>query len=149
LLREKGFPAPDVRAVQNMIHCTGVDAELCNIRFQDPLETMVGHALATGDLLGQMAADDYTDKLDILYGEFAEAVLHDGGNTDVIGNFADAPDLIRRTPAFWRGYVLPKLDRELGGLHRFLNHPFPDGPNWYMQRIEANLERLQAQLAAQ
>ena len=110
---------------------------------------MCGHALATGDLLGQMAADDYTDKLPILYDEFAEAVRHDGGNTDVIGHFIDALDLIRRTPAFWRSYVLPKLDRDLGGLHRFLNHPFPDGPNWYVQRIDANVKKLQAQLAAQ
>ena len=34
---------------------------------------IVGFALGTADLLGQMAAPDYVDKLPVLYDEFVEA----------------------------------------------------------------------------
>lgn len=142
LLREKGFPPAEIVAVQNMIRCTGVDADLTKICFQSELERIAGHALATADLLGQMAADDYVEKLPILYAEFAEAAKHDHGHTDFITKFGDAEDLIERTPRFWQDYVLPKLHRDFGSLHRFMNQPYPDGPNWYVRQIEANMTRL-------
>src|SRR5213594_4251720 len=59
LLAEKGFNATDIKAVQNMIRCTGVDARLSEIPFQNEMEKIVGFALGTADLLGQMAAEDY------------------------------------------------------------------------------------------
>jgi hypothetical protein len=142
LLAEKGFAAPDIKAVQNMIRCTGIDAPVANLPFQSELETTVGHALATADLLGQMAAPDYVDKLPILYLEFAEAAKYDRGHTDFISKFGGAKDLIQRTPQFWHDYVLPKLERDFGGLHRFLNFPYPDGPNKYVRQIEANMKRI-------
>ena len=142
LLAEKGFSPADIAAVQNMIRCTGVDAELGAIVFSCEDERMVGHALATADLLGQMAADDYVDKLPILYAEFAEAARFDGGHTDFIAKFKGAGDLVHRTPAFWYGFVLPKLDRDFAGLHRYLNEPYPNGPNEYLRRIEANIGRI-------
>src|SRR5262249_62118285 len=55
LLADKGFVPTDIKAVQNMIHCTGVDATLSVIPFQSELEKVVGYALGTADLLGQMA----------------------------------------------------------------------------------------------
>ena len=148
LLGEKGFSPADIAAVQSMIRCTGVDAALSKIPFPGEQEKMVGHALATADLLGQMAADDYVDKLPILYAEFAEAARHDGGHTDFIAKFKGAGDLVHRTPAFWHEFVLPKLDQDFGGLHRFLNEPYPDGPNEYVRRIEANMERIRQPHAA-
>ena len=60
--------------------------------------------------------------------------------------FSSAEDLMRKTPAFWEKFVRVKLDRDFGGLHQFLNDPYPAGPNWYFQRIEANLERLRQRL---
>jgi len=142
LLAEKGFAATDIKAVQHMIGCTGVDADLSHIPFQSELEKTVGHALATADLLGQMAANDYVDKLPILYAEFSEAAKYDRGHTDFITKFGNATDLVQRTPRFWHDYVLPKLERDFRGLHRFLNDPYPDGPSWYVQRIEANMQRI-------
>src|SRR5439155_2237036 len=38
LLAEKGFSASDIKAVQNMIRCTGVEAKLSAIPFQNELE---------------------------------------------------------------------------------------------------------------
>jgi len=146
LLGEKEFSREDIQAVQNMIRCTGVDAALSGIPFQSEMEKLVGHALGTADLLGQMAADDYVVKLPILYSEFAEALRHDHERTHFIGMFSSADDLMRKTPAFWQNYVRPKLDRDFSGLHRFLNDPFPHGPNHYFKRIEANIERLKQRL---
>jgi hypothetical protein len=94
-----------------------------------------------------MAADDYVEKLPILYSEFAEATRHLKERTHFIAAFSSASDLMRKTPTFWHKYVLPKLDRDFGGLHQYLNDPYPDGPNEYMQRVEANMERLSAKMA--
>jgi len=149
LLGEKGYPDAEIRAVQHMIQCTGVDAVLSVIPFQDELEKVVGFALGTADLLGQMAAEDYADKLPILYSEFAEAARYTKDRTHFIAMFSSASDLMRKTPAFWEKYVLVKLDRDFGGLHRFLNDPYPSGRNEYLERIELNMERLKQRMVPQ
>ena len=56
---------------------------------------------------------------------------------------------MRKTPIFWENYVRMKLDRDFGGLYRFLNDPYPAGPNEYLQRIEMNMERLKQRLVPQ
>lgn len=148
ILREHGYPAADIRAVQNMIRCTGVNANLAAIPFQNELERLAGFALASADLLGQMAAPDYVDKLPVLYSEFAEAAQFSGDKNHFVASFSSAQELVERTPVFWDGFVLPKLERDFGGLYRFLNEPYPDGPNEYVQRIEANMGRLKQNLDA-
>lgn len=147
LLTEKKFSPEDTKAVQNMIHCTGVDAALSVIPFQDELEKIVGHALGTADLLGQMAADDYVEKLPVLYSEFAEAVKHSRDKPHFISMFSSASDLMQKTPTFWEKYVQVKLNRDFSGVYRFLNEPYPDGPNEYLGRIEANMKKLRNAVA--
>ena len=148
LLAQKGFSPADILSVQSMIRCTGVDARLDALPFQDDLEKVVGFALATADLLGQMAADDYLEKLPELFEEFAEAAAYTGDSHSFVASFSSAAELIARTPVFWEQFVKPKLERDFGGLYRFLNDPYPDGSNFYLQRIEANMARLRQQLAA-
>jgi hypothetical protein len=148
LLQEKGFSPGDIKAVQNMIRCTGVNAVLSVIPFQSEMEQMAGFALGTADLLGQMAAEDYVEKLPILYAEFAEAAACSKDRTQFIALFSSAADLMQKTPAFWERFVRLKLDRDFGGLHRFLNDPYPSGPNSYFERIEANIARLRQRMAA-
>src|SRR5438034_5501175 len=53
-------------------------------------------ALATGDLLGQLAAEDYVEKLPILYGEFAEAAKFSNDERHFVASFSSAADLIDR-----------------------------------------------------
>ena len=142
LLREKGFTPGDIKAVQNMISCTGVNAALSVIPFRSEMEKVAGFALGTADLLGQMAAEDYVDKLPVLYAEFAEAASYTNDRTQFVAMFTSAADLMQKTPTFWEKFVRVKLDSDFGGLHSFLNDPYPAGPNPYFQRIEANLERL-------
>lgn len=147
LLAEKGFCPADIQAVQNMIHCTGVNAKLEAIAFQSESERVVGCALGTADFLGQMAADDYVEKLPVLYEEFAEAAQFAPDKSQFVASFASAADLIAKTPAFWGEFVQAKLANELGGLHRFLNEPYPSGPNEYLLRVQSNIERLKRKLA--
>jgi hypothetical protein len=146
LLAELGCLPADIQAVQNMIRCTGVDATLNVIPFQDEMEKTVGMALGTSDLLGQMAADDYVEKLPVLYSEFEEAARHTPERTNLLGMFSSATDLMLKTPVFWEKYVSLKLTRDFEGICRFLNDPFPDGPNFYFQRIALNMQRLRQQL---
>ena len=146
LLHEKDFPSAEIKAVQNMISCTGVNAVLSAIPFQSDMEKIAGFALGTADLLGQMAAEDYVDKLPILYAEFAEAASYSKDRTQFVTMFSSELDLMQKTPAFWERVVRVMLDRDFGGLHRFLNDPYPSGPNWYLERIETNLERLRRRL---
>ncbi len=148
LLLDVGCQPVDIRAVQNMIRCTGVDAALKVIEFQDELERMTGLALGTADLLGQMAAEDYLEKLPLLYSEFEEAARHTPDRTNLLGMFSSAADLLQKTPLFWEKYVRLKLDRDFEALHRYLNTPYPEGPNDYIQRIEVNMQRLRQKLAS-
>jgi len=147
-LGERKFSMEDIQAVQNMIHCTGVDATLSVIPFQNDMEKIVGHALGTADLLGQMAAEDYVEKLPVLYSEFAEASLFSRDKPHFVSMFSSAADLMQKTPDFWEKYVQMKLNRDFGGLYRFLNEPYPQGSNEYLQRIEANMKKLRDRISA-
>lgn len=149
LLADKRYSASDIRAVQNMILCTGVDADLEAIPFQSAEEKIVGFALATSDLLGQMAAADYIEKLAVLYSEFEEAARHDHGRNSIVGAFSSAADLRRRTPDFWEKYVKPRLENEFMGLCHFLEDPKAPGLNPYVELIEKNIARLRRDLAGE
>jgi len=53
---------------------------------------------------------------------------------------------MQKTPIFWERYVKTKLDRDFCGLYRFLNDPYPNGPNEYLERILNNMERLRQRM---
>jgi hypothetical protein len=142
LMLEKGYPWEDVEQVQQMIRCTGVSVDLNAIPFTSDLVRAVGFALGTSDLLGQMAAPDYVDKLPTLYSEFEESARFNAGKGPAAAPFSSAEDLIRKTPSFWEKYVLPKIERDFQGEYRFLNDPYPDGPNEYLRKIETNIARV-------
>jgi hypothetical protein len=145
LLQEHHFSPDDILAVQHMIRCTGVHSELASIPFCRPIERVLGYALGTADYLGQMAAPDYIDKLPFLFEEFQEAAAFSGTLTPPSAVFPSVDDLVRRTPAFWRHYVQPKLEHDFAGVHHFLEDPYPGGPNPYVEAIEANIARIRAQ----
>ncbi len=147
-LAARGYEPAPIQSVQNMIRCTGVNADLQAIPFADDAERIAGYALGTADLLGQMAADDYLEKLPELHQEFTEAVRFNPGRALPSISFPSAEELMRSTPGFWERYVWPKINQDFRGLYRFLNDPYPDGPNWYVQQVEANLARLRLRLAA-
>jgi hypothetical protein len=142
LMAKKGHPPEDIKAVQNMILCTGMNVPLEGIPFQNGLEKIAGFAVGTADLLGQMAAEDYVARLPLLFEEFSEAARHNQDKKSFVTMFSSVADLCEKTPGFWEDYARPKLERDFGGLHRFLNEPYPSGPNPYLEQIEANMEKL-------
>lgn len=137
LLAEKGFSTEDAGIVMRMIRCTGVNVKIDAIPFQGEVERTVSFCIGTADLLGQMAAGDYVDKLPILHAEFAESASYSG--TKMM--FESAEQLLKMTPMFWEKYVQPKIQKDFQGNCRFLSDPYPDGPNSYLAAIEANIER--------
>jgi hypothetical protein len=99
--------------------------------------------VASSDYIGQMAAPEYPAKLPFLFGEFEEA--DDFSNVPRESRvFTSVNHLLAATGAFWRGFVLPKLDNEFGGVYRFLETPGQPGRNPYIAAIERNVALLSA-----
>ena len=132
----------EVEAVLGAINCTGPTKQVSRLFFRDPVDRVIGCALATGDYLGQMAATDYPDELDILFAEFKESddFIH---LPDSRRTFTSATDLLQRTPGFWRELVLPKLEGEFQAVYRFLADPYPHGRNPYLDAVERNVAIIQ------
>jgi hypothetical protein len=145
-LAPKGYSAEDLDLIENMIRCTGVSVSTDAVPFRDEVERTLGSAVGTADLLGQMAASDYVDKLPILFLEFAEAAQADQQHRARFADYQNAEDLLRRTPLFWSDYVWPRINEDFGHLYIFLNEPLPDGPNPYLLAIEKNMQRLKDRL---
>ena len=141
-LTELGFGTGEILAVQQMIRCTGVNVELEKIPFQNDLVRLAGFSLGTADLLGQMAASDYPEKLPVLYEEFVEAAAFNGGWAANFGPFDSALHLMSQSNGFYAQYVKPKIENDLGGVFRFLASPYPDGSNEYIESIDRNLLRV-------
>ena len=142
-MHKQGYTPSDIKAVRNMIQCTAMNAKLKDIPFSTSSERVVGYSLATSDLLGQMSARDYVDRLPQLYGEFKESCEYYGRRADRL-YYESAEALIANTCDFWECYVKPKLENGCDGTYRFLNDPYPDGENVYLTRIEANVEKTQS-----
>lgn len=128
----------EVESVLGAIKCTGPTKEISRLFFREQFERVIGCALGTADYLGQMAARDYPDELEILFHEFEES--DDFINLPLSRRpFKTAAELIERTPAFWQKYVLPKLEGDFQAVYRFLARPYPHGPNLYMEAVEKNM----------
>ena len=137
----------EVEAVLGAINCTGPTKEISRLHFRDPIERVIGCALATADYLGQMAAADYPDELDILFDEFQES-------DDFIRlpasrrAFKSAVELKQRTPLFWHKFVQRKLESDFQAVYRFLARPFPHGRNAYLDAVEKNIAKIERRNAA-
>lgn len=141
-LQARDYPEADIQTVQTMILCTGLDADPDRLPFADEAERAVGCALGTADLLAQMAAEDYLEKLPALYTEFAEAAAYAQDPHSYVAAYRSPEDLLRRTPVFWESWARPRLERQLRGFYRFLSDPYPAGRNEYLERIEAHMTQL-------
>jgi hypothetical protein len=133
-----GASPSEIDGVVAAISCTGPGKEVGRLHFNDPVERWIGHALATADYLGQMAAPDYPDELEFLYAEFAES--DDFAHVPATQRaFSSVEALVMLTPGFWRKVVLPKLDSDFQGIYRYLATPYPAGRNAYIEAIERNI----------
>jgi hypothetical protein len=141
-LDDHGFPAEYFPICRDCLKCTGLDVKIHEIKFQSREHEILGQILGTADLIGQMANENYLEKLPFLYDEFKE-----GG----VPGYRDKFDLMSQTPAFWE-MVKVRLVYELGHVDRYLRDYlrvlWGINQDLYRQAIERNIERLQSFLAA-
>jgi hypothetical protein len=140
---DHGFPSEYAPICTNLLRCTGLDVKIIDIKFQSREHEILGKILGTADLIGQMANENYLEKLPYLYDEFKE-----GG----VQGYNDAYDLMKKTPAFWE-MVKVRFVLELGQVDRFLRDYlrvlWGINQDLYRQAIDRNMERLQSLLASQ
>jgi hypothetical protein len=138
----------EVRLVQLAIECTGIQVDVDGLPFNDDRERFIGCVVGTGDMLGQMAAPDYPEKLDRLYREFAEAATYPEASGTGIETYTSVKDLMARTRGFYKHYVQLMLETQWGGVYQALEHHPEGDENDYFQSIDANLDRIEQMLEA-
>jgi hypothetical protein len=127
-----------------LVHFTGYEIDIDDIPVADPRDRMLGWMVGTADLIGQMSDRMYLEKCrDFLYPEFvwaniAREKLADGSE---LVRYASAADLMTKTPEFYEEVARTRIEKKLGGAHRFAEAHF-DGPNLYQSEIERNMRFL-------
>jgi hypothetical protein len=137
----------EIESVLGAINCTGPSSEISRLHFHKPVDRLLGCALATADYLGQLAAPDYPDKLELLFAEFAESDAYVNLPMDA-RIFKSARHLAEQTPQFWERFVLPRLDGDFLGVYRFLASPYPAGVNAYIAAAEHNISTVRQRLTS-
>ncbi len=143
-LAQLGFEEKRIGCVSNIIMCTGVKVDLAHLPFHSEEERVIGYALGTADLLGQMAAPDYPEKLQALFREFDEAYHYEGKEklkqTGMVV-FGSADELIRNTPGFYEHIVKQRFEH-MGAVYRCLSLRCTDSKNPYIESIEKNIDKI-------
>ncbi len=146
LLPGFGFTNDELRVVQNAICATGISVRMEQIPFHDSREWLLGAIVATGDMIGQMAAEDYPERLAGLYLEFREATAFSRLNGSGLSMYRSLLDLLNGTEKFYHGYVTQVLEHEWKGIYKVLNDS--SGNNRYIDRIRKNLVRINLMAAS-
>jgi hypothetical protein len=138
-----GFAA-EAQVAAQLVHFTGYELDLEDIRIGDPRDRMIGNLVGTADLIGQMSDRMYLEKCrEFLYQEFvwgkvARERLPDGHE---VVRFHSADDLIIKTPGFYEYVARARIDKKLGGVDRYAEAHF-DGPSLYQSEIDRNMDFL-------
>jgi hypothetical protein len=138
-LPQLGMEIGEIDTVLGAIRCTGPSTTGMKLRFNRHDNHVLASMVASADYLGQMAASDYPDELELLFNEFAESDAFLGLPSSK-RIFKSSAQLISGTTTFWQHVVVPKLDNDFLGVYRFLNRP--DGSNPYIEAIEHNLREI-------
>ena len=139
-----GFGAEAALAAR-LVHFTGYEMEIDDIRIEHPKDRLVGCLVGTADLLGQMSDRMYLEKCrEFLYKEFvwgkvARERLPDGHQ---LVRYASPEDLIIKTPGFYEYVARTRMQKKLGSVERYAEAHF-DGPNLYQAEIDRNMNFLQ------
>ena len=140
LLPPFGFTQDELRQIQNAICATAISVSMEEIPFRDSREWLIGALVASGDMLGQMAAEDYPERLAGLYLEFREATVFSRLQNAGFALHKNLLDLLQGTEKFYNSYVTRMLDHEWKGIYRILDDP--QGENRYIERIRTNISRV-------
>src|SRR6185503_3800686 len=116
-----GF-AEEARTAARLVHFTGYEMEIDDIRVDDPKDRLLGCMVGTADLIGQMSDRMYLEKCrEFLYKEFvwgsiARDKLADGRE---LVRYASPDDLMLKTPGFYEYVARTRMNSKLGGVDRF------------------------------
>ncbi len=133
--------APEADLAARLVHFTGYEIEIEDIKVELPKDRLLGHMVGTADLIGQMSDRMYLEKCrEFLYKEFvwgsiARERLPDGRE---IVRYTSAEDLIYKTPGFYEYVANDRIRRKFGGADHYAAAHF-DGPNLYRSEIECNM----------
>jgi hypothetical protein len=133
----------EIEDVCSAIICTGPRSKISQVAFRREEARQIAFMLVTADYLAQISAADYLDKLPRLYREFEESFEYNKTPLEE-RPYQNLRELLEKTPGFWYSYVLPVLDKKVGGVYRYL--AAPGHPNPYMEAVEANLVELKRRL---
>jgi len=140
-----GFAA-EAAVAARLVHFTGYEMELDDIRVEDARDRMVGHLVGTADLIGQMSDRMYLEKCreflykEFVWGKIARERLPDGHE---VVRFSSPEDLIIKTPGFYEYVARTRIEKKLGGADRYAEAHF-DGPSLYQSEIDRNMNFLRA-----
>ena len=139
-LPQIGFAAEAPLAGQ-LVHFTGYEIDVEEIRVDNPKDRMLGSLVGTADLIGQMSDRMYLEKCrdflfpEFVWGEIAREKLADGRE---IVRYGTAEELIIKTPGFYEYVARTRIEKKLGAADRFAEAHF-DGPSLYQSEIERNM----------
>jgi hypothetical protein len=142
-LPKVGFAA-EAQVAAQLVHFTGYELDLEDIRIRDARDRMIGNLVGTADLIGQMSDRMYLEKCreflyqEFVWGKIARERLPDGHE---VVRFASADDLIIKTPGFYEYVARARIDKKLGGVDRYAEAHF-DGPSLYQTEIDRNMDFL-------
>jgi hypothetical protein len=138
-----GFSA-EASVAARLVHFTGYEIEIDDIRIDDPRDRTIGCMVGTADLIGQMSDRMYLEKCrEFLYREFvwakiARERLPDGHE---VVRYASPEDLIIKTPGFYEYVARTRIHKKLGAADRYAEAHF-DGPSLYQSEIDRNMDFL-------
>jgi len=132
-----------VPVVTRIVHFTGYEVPLAEIRVSDERDRRVGHMLGSADLLAQMSDRCYLEKCrDRLYAEFVlGGVAVYPGTEGVQVVYGSGLDLLRQTPQFVQGTIEGRLKRDFEHAYRHLEVLF-NGRNPYLEAVNQNIAHL-------
>lgn len=132
-----------VPVASQLVHFTGHEVTLEDIRADDPLDRILGALLGTADLIAQMSDRLYLEKCrDYLYDEFVLGGIATQRRADGEIVYASPADLLRKTPEFYRQIEAERLDGFFSGAHRYAVVHFGGEP-LYQKGIARNLRYLE------
>jgi hypothetical protein len=123
-----------------LIHFTGYETAVGNIKVPSPIYRLLGSMLGSADIMAQMADRCYLEKCrDRLYPEFVAGGIAvkrtPEGAEQVL--FTSGLDLVMKTPNFFQG-ATKRLDVDLGGCHAYAQQHF-GGQNLYLEEASKNV----------
>ena len=133
--------AAEAPTAARIVHYTGYEMEIDDIRVDDPKDRLLGFMVGTADLIGQMSDRMYLEKCrEFLYEEFvlgsiARDVTPDGRE---LVRYHSPDDLILKTPGFYEYVARARIERKFGGVDRYVAAHF-DGSDPYRSEIDRNM----------